>query len=309
MKRENQMIKRIIGAAAVLAVSCSIFACAGKKSGKSSPKDRVMDIPAAYKDFLDYTFDGNYTISLSEEGVINEGTDREQAYRYYDVSYVRKDGTKRSAIFTSKEFTDSERKMYESEQRMNNEEMNAFCHCEIREAFEKEFVENILRGYLDVEYKEDGMSCENEDYNCFIGVVSNIGLFSMESEFYEKSCRIVDSHIAPGTGYKLSEAGLKTAANDREFYFIMRLTIKNGADVQPYIEKMNSIISDYFAYVGNPMNCSFVIKETSDGTVETTKTIFDKNFLMGQEIDIEEKRKENEKFKIANEIIRICLEE
>jgi hypothetical protein len=72
---------------------------------------------------------------------------------------------------------------------------------------------------------------------------------------------------------------------------------------------MENIISDYFVYAGTPMNCSFVIKETTDNTVGTTKIVYNRNFLMGEEIDIEEKKKADKKFKIQNEIVRICLEE
>lgn len=308
-ERKIILIKKLICAVSSAAITLSLFSCAGKKSDDSSSSERVTDLKAEYSDFFDYTFNGDYTINIAEDGAINEDTDREQAYRYYDISYVRKDGTERNVKIVSKEFIEDEKKYYESEQRMNNEEINAFCIDEIREVFTKELIDNILSKYLDITYKEGETSYSGDEYKCLVGLVNPNYLFSMDSDEYEKGCRLVDSHISPETGYKLSEADLKTAANDREFLLLVSLTINTGTDLQPYIEKMENIISDYFAYAGAPMNCSFLIKETADGTVGTTKTVYNRNFLMGEEIDIEEKKKENEEFNIQREITRICLEE
>lgn len=302
------MIRKFICAVSSAAIMLSLSSCAGN-SDDSSPSERVADFKAEYGDFFDYTFNGDYTINIGEEGTLNEDTDREQAYRSYDISYVRKDGTERNERIVSREFTEEEKEYYESEQRMNNEEINAFCIDEIREVFVKELIDNILSKYLDITYKEGEMIYSGDEYKCSVGLVNPNYLFSIDSDDYEKGCRLVDSHISPETGYKLSDADLKSAANDREFLMYVSFTINTGTDLQPYIKKMEAIISDYFAYAGAPKNCSFVIKETADGTVGTTKTVYNRNFLMGEEIDVEEKKKENGEFKIQREITRICLEE
>lgn len=302
------MKKQIISMTAAIAMAAGLFSCAGKKSDTESSKkaiqSRVADFSEVYKDFFDYTFDGDYTINIAEEGVINEGTDREQAYRYYDISYVRKDGTKRNAQVTSAEFNERESEQYESEQRMNNEEISAFCGLEIKEVFIKEFIENIMCKYLDIEYEEGNGLYETDDCHCSIILSNPIGMFSKESDIYENGCRLVESHIAPETGYKLSEADLKTAANDKEFVLVVSLLIKSDDDVQPYIDKMNGIIGDYFAYAGNPMNCKFIIKtEVSDSNKR--ETAFNKCFFMGEELSEEESKD----FNIIKEVTRACVEE
>lgn len=308
-------MKKIIVLISIFAFSCLLVSCTGKKSDTESLKKesksqgRVADFPELYKDFFDYTFDGNYTINIAEDGVINEDTDNEQAYCYYDISYVRKDGTERTAKVVSREFIENEKENYESEQRMNNEELNAFCVNEINEIFIKEFIDNILSKYVDITYKEDETLYSTDEYTCYVSLTNPNYLFSKDYDYYEKGCSLIDSHISPETGYKLSEADLKTAANDKEFLIMVSFIINTDTDVQSYIEKMENIISDYFVYAGTPMNCSFVIKETTDNTVGTTKIVYNRNFLMGEEIDIEEKKKADKKFKIQKEIVRICLEE
>lgn len=302
------MKKQIISMTAVIAMAAGLFSCAGKKSdteiSKKAIQSRVADFSEIYKDFFDYTFDGDYTINIAEEGVLNEDTDREQAYRYYDISYVRKDGTKRNMQVASAEFNEWASKYFKSEQRMNNEEINAFCIHEIKEIFIKEFIENIISKYLDIEYEEGEMTYDTVDCHCLIGLSNFNSGANIDSEVYEKVCSIVESHIAPETGYKLSEADLKTAANDKEFLLSIILTIDSNADVQAYIDKMNGIIGDYFAYAGKPMNCQFIIKTTVPDS-NKRETAFLKYYFMGEELSEEESKD----FKITQEVFRACVEE
>lgn len=317
------MIKRIVGAVSAVSIILSLFSCSGKKSDterskkESKLQNRVADFPEIYKEFFDYTFDGNYTIDTRYDGVAYEGTEKEYDYRSYSLTYGCKDGTERCGSLTIGEFTNEDRKLYGSEQRMTNEQVNWFCHTEMQKIAEKEFIENILNKYLDVEYIAYGLFCEteeNDEFSCIVQASYPIDKVMIGNNLYEKSCRVIESNVAPETGLKLSEADLKTSANDRGFHLDVCIYVKNDNDIQPYIEKMENIISDYFAYTGFPMNCTFLINKAPDGPRGDTETIYNRSFLMGRELSEDEE----EKYDTCNiwttnglddEIMRICLEE
>lgn len=301
-------MKRIIAISTAIAMLCLLVSCSDKNKEEKTGSERVMDITAVYGDFFDYTFDGDYKITLTEDGVLNEGTDNEQAYNLYNISYTRKDGVKRNIEIYSQEFTEQESKYYASEQRMMNEEVNALCIAEIQEACNKEFIDNILSKYIDIEYIEDEKSYKTDEYRCQFSLLTPMYLFNKEYEGYEKGCKIIDSHITPETGYKLSEIDLKTFAADREYYFQFTLSISPTADAELYIDKMNSIVEDYFAYTGNPLNAQFNLRQGELDKV-SNDTLFQKTYIMGEEINFDEKKSENESFNLNNEIIRICIEE
>jgi hypothetical protein len=71
---------------------------------------------------------------------------------------------------------------------------------------------------------------------------------------------------------------------------------------------MNSIVEDYFAYTGNPLNAQFNLRQGELDKV-SNDTLFQKTYIMGEEINFDEKKTENESFNLNNEIIRICIEE
>lgn len=317
------MLKKIIVLISILAFSCLNVSCAGKKSDTESFKKEsksqnwIADFPELYKDFFDYTFDGNYTIETQYDAVNYKGTENEQAYRSYLITYECKDGTERRKSLIVNEFTDEYRKVYDSERRMNNERLNEFCYNEMMNIAEKEFIEKILSKYLDVKYKEDIMFCEaeeNDEFSCIVKTSYPINKVEIESDLYEKSCRVIDSNVAPETGLKLSEADLKTIANDKSCRFIVCIHVINDNDVQPYIDKMENTISEYFAYTGSPMNCTFLINKAPNGFSEDIETIYNRTFLMGKELSENEKEKYDTQDiwftnGIDDEITRICLEE
>lgn len=297
-------MKRNIAFVTAITTLCLLVSCSDKKE----KSERVMDLCEVYGDFFDYTFNDNYTIDVINEGAWNEGEDDEQAYRLYDISYTRKDGVKRNIEIYSREFTEDEKKYYASEQRMMNEVVNALCNAEIQEACNKEFIDNILSKYIDIEYIENERSYKTDEYRCKFSLLTPMYLFNKEYEGYEKGCKIIDSHITPETGYKLSEIDLKTFAANREYYFQFTLSIPPTADAELYIDKMNSIVEDYFAYTGNPLNAQFNLRQGELDKV-SNDTLFQKTYIMGEEINFDEKKTENESFNLNNEIIRICIEE
>lgn len=297
-------MKRSIAFVTAITTLCLLVSCSDKKE----KSERVMDLCEVYGDFFDYTFNDDYTIDATDEGVWEEGSEYEQAYRLYDISYTRKDGVKRNIEIYSREFTEDEKKYYASEQRMMNEEFNALCIAEIQEACNKEFIDNILSKYIDIEYIEGEGSYKTDEYRCQFSLLTPMYLFNKEYEGYEKGCKIIDSHITPETGYKLSEIDLKTFAADREYYFQFTLSIPPTADAELYIDKINSIVEDYFAYTGNPLNAQFNLRQGELDKV-SNDTLFQKTYIMGEEINFDEKKTENESFNLNNEIIRICIEE
>jgi hypothetical protein len=161
---------------------------------------------------------------------------------------------------------------------------------------------------FEIEYIEDEKSYKTDEYRCQFSLLTPMYLFNKEYEGYEKGCKIIDSHITPETGYKLSEIDLKTFAADREYYFQFTLSIPPTADAELYIDKMNSIVEDYFAYTGNPLNAQFNLRQGELDKV-SNDTLFQKTYIMGEEINFDEKKTENESFNLNNEIIRICIEE
>lgn len=297
-------MKRSIAFVTAITTLCLLVSCSDKKE----KSERVMDLCEVYGDFFDYTFNDNYTIDVINEGAWNEGEDDEQAYRLYNISYTHENGMKRDIEIYSREFTEDEKKYYASEQRMMNEEVNALCIAEIQEACNKEFIDNILSKYIDIEYIEGEGSYKTDEYRCQFSLLTPMYLFNKEYEGYEKGCKIIDSHITPETGYKLSEIDLKTFAADREYYFQFTLSIPPTADAELYIDKMNSIVEDYFAYTGNPLNAQFNLRQGELDKV-SNDTLFQKTYIMGEEINFDEKKTENESFNLNNEIIRICIEE
>lgn len=301
-------MKRSIAFVTAITTLCLLVSCSDKKE----KSERVMDLCEVYGDFFDYTFNDNYTIDVINEGAWNEGEDDEQAYRLYNISYTHENGMKRDIEIYSREFTEDEKKYYASEQDMMNDNVNASFISEIPKFCKKEVIENILSKHIDIEYVENESIYKTDEYNFYVSLYSPISVSTPKDEYYEKSCTLVNNHLTPETGYKLSEADLKTFADDKEYIFIFSLTISPTADAELYIDKMNAIVEDYFAYTENPMNCQFVVKQ-SELNEETenisSNQLFLKTFLMGEEIDINKKKEEDEKYRLNNEIIRICIEE
>ncbi len=83
---------------------------------------------------------------------------------------------------------------------------------------------------------------------------------------------------------------MKTFAADREYYFQFTLSIPPTADAELYIDKMNSIVEDYFAYTGNPLNAQFNLRQGELDKV-SNDTLFQKTYIMGEEINFDEKNK------------------
>ena len=133
-------MKRSIAFVTAITTLCLLVSCSDKKE----KSERVMDLCEVYGDFFDYTFNDDYTIDATDEGVWEEGSEYEQAYRLYDISYTRKDGVKRNIEIYSREFTEDEKKYYASVQRMMNEELNALCIAEIQEACNKALISSFI---------------------------------------------------------------------------------------------------------------------------------------------------------------------
>lgn len=260
--------------AAVMAATMLITATACEKGGNSNPQSENISssntqtgegMVYQYKDFLDYTFNGNYKISEPEQKVTREGTEYEQSLTQWDITYYLKDGQEKLATYRSSEYTDIDAQYYKSKEIHDLSEFDSFITLLLGDVAKNEFVDKIASKHLELQYdKTRGVYICPDIGDLSIYAYTPVFIGAYQGEEFEKSCEIAKERMTVGNGYVVSEADLKSLCTNSDFIFTCQFVINKDLDKEKYTEIMENIMKDFKEYVGTPQNFNFFLAETEN---------------------------------------------
>ncbi len=232
------------------------------------------DLPKEYKEFLDYTFDGEYHVELTERGT--QGSDK-QGYSCWEITYTDKNGTDHVAELSSLQVTEAEKKPHGATQRNDIANLHAFIVMEMWQIGRDEFAGEILSRYLTVDFsKGDSLYFYGDGY------IVTLYISTPMHGNYEQ----MQKDLCPGTGMQLSECDLTYLAQNEDFYTSLSIRIEHDTDPAPYLEMLEQIHDDFAAYTESPLNYEFKLVQYAEDEKESGVTLYRKSVLMGQEVDL-----------------------
>lgn len=223
-------------------------------------KAKVPDFDKDYKEYLDYAFDGNYSISKPME----QRFDVEDRTEYtWQVVYTANDGEDRTTKMVLNR-GDSENKKYIA---YTNDRMVADL---VEEAQSREICEEIADQILSKYFKESAntnnmLSLNGDEFSIHAQLI-NCRLMGMDPDR-------VSEFITPGSGGKYVGTNLADWACDKYSYIKVNFDIFDETKTEELTEKFNNIFSDYTALTKDPQTYCFILKkQNSDQNWETLAT-------------------------------------
>ncbi len=235
------------------------------------------DLPKEYKDYLDYTFAGNYAVTLTEEGVINEGTDREQGYRYWDVTYTDPFGEEHTAKLTGAELVEEKEEYYRTQERFDVFGLHAFVQNEMGNIATQELWDEILSKHLDVEFVWDETTHEGDD--CLLMTMMQGVVYG----FDDRAFAYAKQKLSPEDGHCIANTNLTSLMQDDEFSLTLLVRLTPDADADVYLEKMQAIEAELLAYTGGGQNYMIVLKQEEREGSNAAETLYSHTVFLGEE--------------------------
>ena len=230
-------MKKHFAAAAVMA-AMMLAAC-----GKSSSPD----LPDDYKSYLDYTFDGNYSV-----GALEENTD-ENGYitKSWDVSYKDKDGEEHSdkLKLTYLETYDSDFLKSECDWAVMN-----FVMTQENKRLEEELMELIKAQFTDLKPVENN----GDIYYAGDGYDLDFAITRLESIFWEDTS-VFGEILDPSSGEKYTACDLKTCASGKTMTLRIIIDIADINKTAEVQSKLDAFTEAYKSYTGEPQNYCFTL--------------------------------------------------
>lgn len=267
------MKKFVISAAAVLTAAVMLTGCT----------DYGTDYPEEYKEFFDYTFDGDYKIELTEEGLLNEDTDYECGYRKWRLSYTDKNGIEHETELASQ---GNEKEVSAYGDIVKDVDMLAMISIEMSNIAVDEFYNELASEYFTVEMGEDFvLSYHGDGYRLHMSFFNPV----LSSVTPEKNLEVIDSVLSPESGYKIADCDLKSMGQSEEVCAKIILTVESeNEDPKKYVKKLKKLEKDYVKYVGSPQNYIFQVNVPSEEEDGNSDIAYQKVVLLGEETELAE---------------------
>lgn len=282
--------------AAVMAASMMLTACDSNTGSSSQNSDLQSSVSSQgnsqsgegiiyqYKDFLDYTFNGNYTISEGSSATSRGGTEYEQIVTTWDINYVGKNGKETKTIYRATNYIPLEQQLYKSQENHDLSEFDSFIVSTMGDIVKTEFVENIASKYMDLQYDEiRGVYICQDIGDLTILCYPPVYVGAVEGELFDKSCEIAQKRVTVGSGYKIADSDLKSICSNDEFTFTCQFVINQGLDKDKYIGIMENMMKDFEEYAGTPANYNFFLAES-----ENPQWLMSSMHLLGNEVTTEQ---------------------
>ncbi|MCR5539622.1 MAG: hypothetical protein K6F71_02125 [Ruminococcus sp.] len=232
---EHSRIKKL--AAAVACTALLLTGCG---------KAEAPDISKDYKEYLDYAFDGNYSISKPTE----QRFDIEDRTEYtWQVIYTGNDGSDRSTSIWINRGDDEGKKYIAYDTDYTVADMVA--RAQGTEVYE-EIADQILSKYFKETAKTDGALSINSDGFTLSAHTTNCKLSSAD---------LLAEFIKPGSGEKYVGTNLADWACDKYNYIDMSICIIDDTKTEELTEKFNDICNDYIALTKDPQTYRFELKK------------------------------------------------
>lgn len=217
------------------------------------------DIPAEYKDFWDYTFQGSYSVVQTEKRVLNEDTQYAQGYRRWEVTYTDKRGVSHIAELTGLELIDHEKELYHTQEWYDVFQALDFVTAQMGAIAQDTLWEEILSDDLDVQYERGEVIHKGED--CTLAVMIHDTYYTFDEAGYAYA----KQKLSPQDGYCIADCDLTSVLQDDEFILVLVLSIDEDADAAQYEEKLRAIEQELLTYTGGVQNYQLVLKQ-GDGS-------------------------------------------
>lgn len=263
--------------AAVMAASMLFTACDSNKNdnpegnnsqGNYSSQDNQKaedEIIYKYKDFLDYTFDGNYTISDADSATSQGGTEYEQTVTTWEVVYKDKNGEDIKTTYRATNYITADEGIYTNKENHDLSEADSFVISTVGDRIKKDFIENIASKYLELQYDEiRGIYICPDIGDLSIMCYPPVFIGAVDGEFFDKSCEIAQKRVTAGSGLKVVDSDIKSICSNDEFTFTCQFVINQGLDKDKYIGIMEDMMKEFEAYTGTPMNYNFFLAESGN---------------------------------------------
>ncbi len=252
--------------AAALAASMLLTACNSKTGDNSQENNNTGDgIIYQYTDFLDYTFDGNYTIAEPSTSKTQAGTEYEQTVTNWEVTYKDKSGEESKLYYRATDYIAADEPIYMNKENHDLSEIDSFVVAAVGERIKKEFVENIASKYMELQYDPlRGIYICPDIGDFTILCYPPVFIGSVGGEVFDKSCEITEKRLTVGSGLKVVDADIKNTCSNDEFTFTCQFVINQGLDKEKYIGIMEDMMKDFEEYTGTPMNYNFFLAESGN---------------------------------------------
>lgn len=235
------------------------------------------DIPEEYKAYFDYTFNGNYDIVLDEEGIINEGTDHEQGYRHWSVTYTDKHGTEHTAKLTGAELIDEDKDSFKTQEWFDVFETHAFVTSQLRTIGEKELWDEILSDHLDVEYAQGNVTHNGEE--CTLSMM----IAPVAYSYNEAGYAYAKEKLSHENGHHIADCDLTSLLQDDEFVLMLIIRLEHDADGALYQEKITRIEQELLKYTGGAQNYSLVLRQQDEEESDSYATLYEHIVFLGED--------------------------
>ena len=224
-----------------------LTACNSKTGDNSQENNNTGDgIIYQYTDFLDYTFDGNYTIAEPSTSKTQAGTEYEQTVTNWEVTYKDKSGEESKLYYRATDYIAADEPIYMNKENHDLSEFDSFVVSTMGDIVKTEFVENIASKYMDLQYDEiRGVYICQDIGDLTILCYPPVYVGAVEGELFDKSCEIAQKRVTVGSGYKIADSDLKSICSNDEFTFTCQFVINQGLDKDKYIGIMENMMKDF----------------------------------------------------------------
>lgn len=291
-------MKRKMFLTAVIAASLMLTACESKENYSTDTPDETptesvqVQEPAepgnkrveatlypTYKDFLDFSLNGNYTITEPDWNVYHSGSEYEQEVVSWDITLNSKSGKEMQETLLSSEYLPAEEEIYGSKEVHDLSEIDSFVTLTMGHVARDEFAEKIASKYLDIEYDAISDTYITPEGELTVLAYPPVYIGGLEESQFDKSVEIVRERLTAGTGWSISDADLASVCSSKDFTFSCKFVLDEGVDSDGYVELMENIMKDYQELVGTPQNYSFFLAQYGN-----ENWLMRKIHIMGEEV-------------------------
>lgn len=254
-----------------------------------------------FKDFIDYTFDGKYELSLPYSDISRPGTEYSQNAISWDFKFTAPNGIDMKEKLMNTDYMDYEVQYYPTKDVHDLAELDSFVTLIMGYIARDDFAEQIASKYLDVEYNAISDTFITPEGELTVLAYPPLYIGSLGEDLYQRTLELTQERMAVDSGWKISETNLASIGQSKDFTFSCRLVLDEGVDADGYVEMMENIMKDYQEIVGTPQNYSFFLAQTGN-----SEWIYRKLGIMGEEISDDLINDENYNF--SNEMKNAILE-
>lgn len=251
--------------------AAALLMCAVVLSGCNAKRP---DYPKQYKDYLDYTFNGNYTAEQKE---------KEDDRQTWNITYTDKQGNQRTTALTAMLYEpDPEDEYGGSQEKFDNYSIYAFTAAETAALAEEEMFGEIVTKHLpELTYAPNQTTYQTDDYSFYFACIHVPAMQSLADE----SCYArVERHLTETDDLKIAETDLKAVAQNPEFWIVCNMMISEDADAAAYESAFREIEADFCAAAESPQNCRFLLKQAQpDDTA--SETLYCARRIFGEPLD------------------------